>query len=335
MLTGSSGCGRIQLMLFDLAQTIVGIALLYWGGEWLVKGATQLASVLSVGRVVIGLTVVAFGTSAPELAASLIATFSGVPEVAYGNVVGSNIANIGLILGVAALIVPLRTSLRFLLRQVPFMILVTVLGLGFAWDGRLARIEGVVLLLLLAAFVRVLFRRPNTDQAASSLAGVDNPINSGEQLPNSEAAHTLIPSVLITAAGIGLLTIGANVLIQGATGVAVTLGISKRVIGLTLVAVGTSIPELAAAIVATAKREYDLVLGNVVGSNIFNILAVFGATATINPFRFGVGPTPLEVYAVMGFAIAMIPLMIWGLRISRTGGVILLAAYAFYVSRLF
>ncbi len=305
-------------MLWDLAQSVFGVVLLYFGGEWLVKGATQLANALSVGRIVIGLTVVAFGTSAPELAASLFAAYSGVPEVAYGNVVGSNVANIGLILGAAALLAPLTTTLRFLLRQVPFMILATVIGLAFAWDGRLARIEGLLLVALLAVYVGVLFRTSPEELA-----------------PEGETkGSNVLSSVLVTAAGIGLLTLGAQVLIQGATGMAVAFGVSKRVIGMTLVAVGTSIPELAAAIVATAKREHDLVLGNIVGSNIFNFLAVFGATAAVHPFRFGAAPTGLEIVGLMGFPIAMIPLMIWKLRIGKLGGAILLAGYALYLARL-
>ncbi len=321
MLTVSPPVAESRLMLWDLLQTALGVALLYLGGEWLVRGATQLANAMSVGRLVIGLTVVAFGTSAPELAASLIATISGVPEVAYGNVVGSNIANIGLILGVAALLAPLTTSFGFLLKQVPFMILVTVLGLGFAWDGRLARIEGFLLVALLAVYVGVLFRGSFADPTSETSEG--------------ETHQRLMTPLLVTAVGIVLLTVGAHILIQGATGVAVALGVSERVIGLTLVAVGTSIPELAAAIAATAKREYDLVLGNVVGSNIFNILAVFGTTAVVHPFRFGVGPTALEIYGLVGFAVAMIPLMIWKLRIGKVGGLLLLGAYGFYISRLF
>lgn len=305
-------------MLWHLTAVVVGVISLYFGGEWLVRGSTRLASRLSVGRAAVGLTVVAFGTSAPELAATLTAAFAGTPEVAYGNVVGSNVANIGLILGAAALLAPMTTDRRFLWTQVPVMLVVTGIGLAFAWDGHLGRVEGLLLLTFLGGYLWMTLAR--------SSDGV---------LPDeNRTSVSLLNCVLLIAGGILALTVGARTLILGATEIAVVFGVSNRIIGLTLVAVGTSIPELAAALAASAKREYELVLGNVVGSNVFNILAVLGATSVTHPFSFG-RPTALEVAALFLFGAAMLAMMARRLRIGRWGGVLLLAGYAVYLVLLF
>lgn len=305
-------------MLWHLTAVIVGVVALYFGGEWLVKGSIRLATRLSVGRAAIGLTVVAFGTSAPELAATLTAAFAGNPEVAYGNVVGSNIANIGLILGAAALLAPMTTDRRFLWIQVPVMLAITGVGLAFAWDGHVGHAEGAALLALLAGYLWLTF-------AGSGV----------EPLPDEQkGSFKLANCLLLVTAGILALTLGARTLIFGATEIALDLGVSNRIIGLTLVAVGTSIPELAAALAASAKREYELVLGNVVGSNVFNILAVLGTTSLTHPFSFGI-PTLLEVVALLGFALAMLAMMASNLRISRSEGLVLLAGYLVYLVLLF
>lgn len=304
-------------MLWHLLAVFVGVVALYFGGEWLVSGSTSLASRLAVARAAVGLTVVAFGTSAPELAATLTAAFAGSPEVAYGNVVGSNVANIGLILGAAAILAPLATSRGFLWTQVPVMLGVTVIGLALVWDGRLGAVEGAVLLTLLVAYLWLTLRKA-----------------SEEALVEDQPDSSLSRCWLLIAAGILALTLGARVLIFGATEIALDFGIPNRIIGLTLVAVGTSIPELAAALAASAKREYDLVLGNVVGSNVFNILAVLGTTSLVHPFAFA-SPTPLEVGMLLGLPVAMLTLMAPRLRIGRGGGLLLLACYAGYLWLLF
>ena len=316
MLSALTAVEESPTMLWNLLAVASGVVALFFGGEWLVKGSTRLASRLSVGRAAVGLTVVAFGTSAPELAATLTAALSGTPEIAYGNVVGSNVANIGLILGAAALLMPMATTKQFLWVQVPAMLAVTGVGLAFAFDGRFSRLEGVVLLAFLAAYLWMTL------------------VGSGEDTGGDGESYGLANCLLLVASGILALTLGARTLIFGATGIAEAIGISNRVIGLTVVAVGTSIPELAAALAASAKREFELVLGNVVGSNIFNILAVLGTTALTRPFSFAT-PTLFEVTALVGFALAMLVLLAPRLRINRAGGLLLLAAYAIYTSLLF
>ncbi len=316
MLSALTAVEESPTMLWNLLAVASGVVALFFGGEWLVKGSTRLASRLSVGRAAVGLTVVAFGTSAPELAATLTAAFAGTPEIAYGNVVGSNIANIGLILGAAALLMPMTTTRQFLWVQVPAMLAVTGLGLAFAFDGRFGRVEGAALLAFLAAYLWMTLARGE------------------EYIDDGSERYPLANCLLLVGSGILALTLGARILIFGATGIAEAMGISNRVIGLTVVAVGTSIPELAAALAASAKREFELVLGNVVGSNIFNILAVLGTTSVARPFSFAT-PTPFEVTALVGFALAMLVLLAPTLRINRAGGLLLLAAYVAYTSLLF
>lgn len=309
-------------MLLDLTLTAAGIALLYYGGEHLVVGAVDLARTYGVSNMVIGLTVVAFGTSAPELAASITAAaFRDAPEIALANVIGSNVANIGLILGAAGIVYPLRATAPFLKREVPFMILVSVLLVAAVAVGALGRWTGVSFLALLAFYLWYLFRL-------------------GEEVPLDEIDQDRPPakplwSVLRVALGISLLAIGARVLIDGAIGVANDFGISQRIIGLTLVAVGTSLPELATAIVAAMKKESDLVLGNLMGSNVFNILCILGFTLLIHPLDIPFAEVSVDLWVMLVFALAVVPLLWFRMRIGRKRSSLLLAAYLLYVVALF
>ena len=309
-------------MLTDLVFVAAGIVLLYYGGEHLVTGATQLARALGLSPLVIGLTVVAFGTSAPELAASVMAAvFRDAPEIAMSNVVGSNIANIGLILGVAAIIAPLEATAPFLRREVPFMILISALLLPLVAQGLLVRWIGALLVALLAAYVWLLFR-----------VGADLPL---EQTETDEPSPAPLYGSLRALLGIALLTIGARILVDGAIAVATDLGVSRRIIGLTFVAVGTSLPELATVIVAAVKRQGDLVLGNLVGSNIFNILGILGITLLIRPLDIVFAEVRVDILVMTAFAVAIWPLLLFRMRIGMKRGVTLLVAYLAYVLWLF
>ncbi len=297
-----------------------GVALLYLGGELLVRNAALLARAAGLSPLVVGLTVVAFGTSAPELAASLAAALSGAPGIAYGNVVGSNIANLGLILGLSALLSPISVGLPLLRRELPFMVLVALLLFPLTADGRLDRWEGGLLLLLLAGYLLVLFasREGSKEAAVFDLEYVARARRIGRHLA-------------MVAVGVLLLVLGARSLVEGAVALARALGVSEAAIGLSVVAVGTSLPELAAALVAALRREGDLVLGNVVGSNIFNGLGILGATVLARPLALRPGP---ELWLLLAFSL-FAWLFLWtGRRLGRREGGLLLLGYGAWIGWL-
>lgn len=302
----------------------LGIALLYVGGELLVRHASRLATAYRVSPLVIGLTVVAFGTSAPELATSLLAAVRGSAEIALGNVIGSNSANIGLILGLTALIYPLTTQARFVRREVPFMIGVGVLLVVILANGVVGRPEGALLLGLLALYLGVLLRggeRPDVEQAFAQAYG--------------DKAVRPVWAMLGALLGLSLLVGGAQALVEGAVSLARTLGVSERVIGLTLVAVGTSLPELASSLIAALRRESDIVLGNLIGSNIFNVLGILGVTALAAPLALPLAAVRLDLLVMLGFSLLVLPFLATGLRLGRREGAVLLIAYAAYVAVLY
>jgi len=308
----------------NVVLVVVGLVGLYLGGELLVRSASSLARALGIAPMVIGLTVVAFGTSAPELAATLVAAFRGAPELAIANVVGSNVANIGLILGLTAIAYPLATSASFLRREVPWMLAATLLVLPLLFDGRLGRLEGLILWLALAAFLLAAFRSGGVPDVL-----VD------EALEAATAQRRPWRDALGVAAGVAVLAYGAHALVTGATALALIWGVPERVIGLTLVALGTSLPELASSLVAALRRETDIILGNVIGSNLFNLLAVLGTAAVVHPVEVPVAGLRLDLAIMLGFALAVVPLMLVGRRLGRRDGALLLAAYVTYVVWLY
>lgn len=299
----------------------IGIVLLYYGGDFLVRSAGALALRFGVSPMLIGLTVVAFGTSLPELAATLAAAFGGAPELAFGNVVGSNIANVGLILGLTALIYPLATRRGFLRRELPIMLGVVALLFPLLAGGRIGRWEGAVLALGLVGFVVFLFRND------SEL------LEEGEELGDPNAP--LWRWLALIVVGIVLLVLGAQALVTGAVGVARALGVPERVIGLTLVAFGTSLPELASSLVAALKRQTDLILGNIIGSNVFNVLAVLGVTSLVHPISLDMGGVRTDLLVMLAFSAALLPLMWRRARLGRFGGGLLLTGYVLYIGLLF
>lgn len=314
--------------MISLLLIVLGIAVLWAGGEILVRSVTGLAAVLRVSPTVIGLTVVAFGTSAPELGVAIAAALRDSTGLVYGNVVGSNIANVGLILGVSALVVPLhnhsagaeRQAIRLVRRELPFMLATSLLVLIFTAFGRLGRFEGVVLLALMAYFLIVLVRAGDAETADPQ--GVNG-----------------LKSALGTLVGLVLLAVGAaRILVPAAEDLALDLGVSEQVVGLTVVAFGTSVPELAACLVAAYRNHHGIVLGNIVGSNVFNILLVLPAAVLIRPFETTFLAEGLDASVMLFFSLLMflaVYLLRHGRSIGRTWGALLVAAYGGYVAWLF
>jgi cation:H+ antiporter len=312
-------------MLVDILLVIAGIVLLYLGGESLVRGAVALARALGWSPLVIGLTVVSFGTSSPELASTFAASLSGAPEIAFGNVVGSNIANIGLILGLTAIIWPLETTARFLKREVPFMLISSALLFPVVANGIVSRLEGLVLFLLLIAFIVYLMRRER--ERSSVEADFEREFGDGRVSPPK--------SIFLVVLGIALLVVGAHSLVTGGVAIARVIGVSERVIGLTLVAFGTSLPELAASLVAGLKKEGDIVLGNIVGSNIFNVLCILGITPMVSPLVVDASAVRLDLIAMLVLSLILWPILATQLKLERWEGFVLLAFYGLYIGWLF
>lgn len=305
----------------DLLLLTVGIGLLWWGGEWLVDGASALARSWGLSPLVIGLTVVAFGTSAPELAATLAAALRGAPAIAFGNVVGSNTANLGLILGTVTLIGPLVPQALFIKREVPVMLVASVLFAALALDGATGRVEGLVLMVLIVPYLFYLLK-----------SDAEPPAVEAEYAEHFDEDTTPTGRALVlTVVGIGFLVLGAHWLVEGAVGIAQSLGVPERVIGITLVAFGTSLPELAAGIVAVLKREGDIVLGNIIGSNIFNIFLIYGTTCLVHPVTVNAAEARIDLMVMLALTVLTSVLLATGDRMRRPEGAILLAAYVGYV----
>lgn len=305
---------------------LIGLGALYLGAEWLVRGAARLASSLGMRPLVIGITVVGFGTSMPEFIVGAVAAARGQPDVALGNVVGSNIANPGLILALAALIAPLRSDLGLLKREGPIMVGLTVLFWALAWAGVYTRWQGALMLGGLALFLYFCLRWARREPAVVE-AGF-------EQYESQQRLLSLAPwtrHFLLVVAGLALLLAGGHLLVTSAVALARRLGMAEIVIAATLVAVGTSLPELATALVAAARRQADISVGNIVGSNIFNLLGVLGVSATIHPIPVAVEVRNFELLWMLAFAVATGLVLRTGHRVSRPEGAFLLAGYAAFL----
>ncbi len=302
----------------------LGLVLLVAGADLLVKGAARLAANFGVPALVIGLTVVAFGTSAPELAVSVKAAYSNQAELAVANVVGSNIFNVLFILGVSALIAPLVISHQLIRQDVPIMIVASIIIAFMAIDGSLNRYEAGLLFCGLLAYTGFLFYQGKQQ-------GVDTTDNEVEELLQVKAP--MWQNVLLIVAGITLLVLGARWLVQSAVELAQAWGVNEAVIGLTIVAAGTSLPEVVTSIVATIRGERDIAVGNVVGSNTFNILCVLGLSGLISPQSLHIGTvlTDFDIPVMLGVAILCLPLFFTGARLNRIDGVLFLVLYVAYV----
>ena len=312
-------------MLIPIAQIIGGFILLVWGADRLVAGASATARNLGVSPLVIGLTIVAFGTSSPELVVSAIAAFQGNPGLAVGNAIGSNIANIGLILGLTALIYPLRVKSEVLKREYPLLMLIMISSFIMAADLVYTRTEGWLMLFGLAVLViwmvRFGLRRGPQDPLAKEFAA---------EIPSDMPMKVAVMWLLV---GLVILPLSSSFLVEGAVSIAQSLAVSDAVIGLTIVAFGTSLPELAAALTSALRKEDDLAIGTVIGSNMFNILGVLGIAATISPVQ--VEDLMLKQdFPVMFLLTVLLFFMAYGIsgpgRISRKSGCLLLAIYGCY-----
>ena len=270
---------EVALTLFyAIAAIIVGFIAVVWGADRFVYGSAGLASNLGVSRLVIGLTIVAFGTSAPEMLVSGMAAAAGSREMGIGNAIGSNITNVTLVLGAAALVHPLRVHSRLLIRELPVLFLSMALGWFFLWDGELTRSEGLILLagmFVLIVWISMQGRRQQAQEPEVFAEGL-----TGDEIPDSLPTTK---AVAIFSVGLIFLLLGSRVLVWGAVGIAHDLGVSELVVGLTLVALGTSLPELAASVAAARRGEDDIAVGNVVGSNMFNLLGVLALPGIIAP----------------------------------------------------
>lgn len=308
-------------LAYHVALLTIGVGVLYFGAEWLVRGAARLAASLGVSPIVVGLTVVSFGTSAPELVVCSVAALGGNPDLAIGNVMGSNLANIGLILGLTSIIRPLAVHSRVVWREMPLMILVTAALYPLVWDHVLGRGDGVILLFALAAYLLFVFHSVE-DEPAEVLGEYEEFVKASTA---SVAVHP--PDILWVLLGSGGLVVGGYCIVEGAVHVASALGMSQVVIGLTVVAIGTSLPELATSVVAAARDEADIAVGNVIGSNIFNVAAILGTTALLEPMAIQTTLLTRELPAVLAISILLLPLLRTRWRIRRWEGAILLLTY--------
>ncbi|NND93640.1 MAG: calcium/sodium antiporter [Flavobacteriales bacterium] len=301
-----------------------GLVLLLGGGEVLVRGAVKIASRFRISPMVIGLTIVSFGTSAPELLVSVQAALQGSPDLSIGNVIGSNIANLALVLGLTAIVLPIPVTRNTIRIDWPVMFVATLIFWLMIQDLLLSLWEGIILVVLLVSYLTYLF-----------LKSKNNPISTGLDISPEEAESdqgNVLRDILFVIAGCLGLVFGADFLVKGATELARSFGVSEHIIGVTVVAFGTSVPELATSLIAAFKKELDISVGNLIGSNIFNIMAILGITAIVT--EIPVNPVVLtsDIFWVLGVSLAILPLVLHRFLIHRWKGFILLSYYILYIS---
>lgn len=318
----------MTLLLF-----LIGAVLLVFGAEWLVRGSSRLAATVGISPLVIGLTVVAFGTSTPELAVSVRAAWAGNPDIALGNVVGSNICNVLLLLGLSALIAPLVVAQQLVRLDVPIMIGVSLLLYALALDGRIGHWDGLLLFSGIVAYTTFAVIKGRQEQ---QVAVKDEYEHAFSVVPRPSGVGSMMRNVAMLVIGLGLLMVGAHWLVDSAVAAAHWLGVSELIIGLSIVAVGTSLPEIATSIIAVVRGERDIAAGNAVGSNLFNILAVLGLSSLVSPNGVAVAPTALrfDLPVMIGAAVACLPIFFTGNRIARWEGALFFAYYLAYLTYL-
>jgi cation:H+ antiporter len=297
-----------------------GLIMLFIGAEGLIRGSSTLAIKFGITPLIVGLTVVAFGTSAPELVVSLKAAIVGNSSISLGNVIGSNIANIALIIGIASLIRPLYVHANIIMREIPIMIGVSILLVVLLLDGEVGLIDGLIFVTGVIAYFVFNIYLARKENSSVVKAEFEEGLKSKLGVP---------VSIIFVVIGLVLLIVGANFFVQSAVAIAKLFNISDAIIGLTIVAIGTSLPELITSIVASYKKESDIAIGNVVGSNIFNILGILGITALIVPIS-STGISNLDLIIMVLTAILLIPISKSGMRISRIEGLFLMAGYVAY-----
>jgi cation:H+ antiporter len=310
----------VSIILF-----VVGLIMLFLGGEGLVRGASRLARVLGISPIVIGLTVVAFGTSAPEFVVGLIAALKGASDVVLGNIIGSNISNIGLILGIGAIISPLIIQIRIIKVEVPIMIALSLILYGLAaWSLNLGLLQGVFLFGALIAFT-----------IYSYFGSKKEPKQVEEEFEEFVgSSNSVWKQVVFIVLGLAALIIGARFVVDSAIFIARVAGISELVISITAVAIGTSLPELSTTIIAAIRKEHDIIVGNIIGSNIFNI-GILGVISIIHPVTVDSALLRFEFPVMIFFSILVLPLMITGKKVGRVEGILLLVLYVAFIFMVF
>ena len=306
-------------MLISIFSLFVGSLLLYFGAEWIIKGGVSISNKFGISKLVIGLTVVAFGTSLPELLVSLIAVFENSPSLAIGNVVGSNIANVGLVLGISALIFPISINYAPIRRDLFIYLCSCALFILFVFDGRISRFEGGFLFIGLLFYLVVCIKNPTDDQS------------DGE----NKLEFSMFKSAVYVLAGIFALSFGANFFVDGAIYLARFFGISEVVIGMSVVALGTSLPELATSAMAAFKKQSSISVGNIVGSNIFNILSILGITALFRPIDSPTNILNFEMPFMVAYGFVLILLARLPQPVHRLSSGFLLLSYFLFIYLLF
>ena len=317
-------------ILFEIFMLAVGFVLLIKGADWFVEGASSIAERFGIPQLVIGLTIVAMGTSAPEAAVSIASAFKGTADIAVGNVLGSNILNILIILGITAVITKVPVQKSTVKYEIPFVLFISILMgvLGF-FGNSLSRLDGIILWVFFIAYFIYLVKMAKADQAAGLATDgltVDTIVPQAE---NTDRANSLAKSIVATVVGVAVIILGSDVAVDSATVIAETLGMSERFIGLTVVALGTSLPELVTSITAALKGKTDIAIGNIVGSNIFNILFVLGTAALVIPLDYASS----FMFDTVVASLAVVMLFVSVLRkkmLGRAAGIIMLIAYAAY-----
>ena len=306
-------------MTLHIVLLLVGIALLYLGSEWMVKGAASMALALNVKPVIVGLTVVAFATSAPELLVSLIAAVRGSSGVSLGNILGSNVANLGLVLGASAVVKPLAVGRSMVLREIPYMILASGVFWIICADGFIGRADGIILLSGLALFLIIGIK------TAKKPKGVELEL----EVP---AGRRVLWYICLIVVGMLGLMVGAHLIVNSAIFIATRLGLSEVFIGLSIVAVGTSLPELATSVVASARGEHEISVGNVVGSNVFNVCMVIGTVGLFNPMSVDMKLMRFEFPAMFALCFILLIFARTGFRLNRLEGLFFLVSFILFVA---
>ncbi|NJK92161.1 MAG: calcium/sodium antiporter [Blastochloris sp.] len=309
-------------MIVSILFIALALVILTYGANWLVQGSSSLALRCGLTPLAVGLTVVAFGTSAPELVVSLKAVLSGQDDLAVGNVIGSNIFNIAVILGVTALICPMRVEPQVIKIDAPIMIAFSLLGAFFLLDLQISRMEAVLFLAFLVAYIVFsywLARKTHNSKLESEFA---------ESMPKEPGSVPF--NILAILGGLLLLVIGGRLLVDNAVSLARIMGLSEAIIGLTIVAAGTSMPELATSVVAAWKKEPEIAIGNIVGSNIFNVLCILGVCAAIHPIE-SPGLRLTDLMVMLAFSLVLLPLLATGFTLKRWEGSLLLGGYGIYL----
>lgn len=309
-------------MLLSIFFVLASLVLLYFGASWLVKGSSALALKAGVSPLVAGLTVVAFGTSSPEMVVSVNAAISGHGNIAIGNVVGSNLFNICVILGISALVAPLKIKMQLLKIDIPVLIITTIGFILLFADRHISRFEGFILVSGIVIYTVVNIVLARREKNAEILAEFD------ESVPNQKMKWYW--SVGLIVLGLGVLIAGSELLVKGAVVIARSLGVGETIISLTIIAAGTSMPELASSIVATIKKEYDIAIGNIIGSNIFNILAIVGISSIVSPLS-ALAISNIDLYVMLGVTLLLLPFFRTSYTLKRDEGIFMIGIYLIYM----